>query len=106
LFDKEIDMLQVAETFVAQHGVQDRVRMQVGDMLNDPFPAADLHLPYNDARTGPLPIAAMTLTALLRGEAGRYSARDYAGMLSDAGFIDIEVKPTVGYWSLITGRRP
>jgi hypothetical protein len=141
LFDKEIEMLQVAETFVAQHGVQDRVRMQVGDMLNDPFPAADLHLfsaiyhhwsqercrvltaksfaslqaggriiiherPYNDARTGPLSIIAMTLPALLRGEGGRYSGGDYASMLSDAGFIDIEVKPTIGYWSLITGRKP
>jgi hypothetical protein len=48
----------------------------------------------------------MTLPALLRGEAGRYSASDYAGMLSDAGFVGIEVKPTTGYWSLITGHKP
>jgi SAM-dependent methyltransferase len=140
LFDKEVEMLQVAEAFVAQYGVQDRVQMQVGDMLNDPLPPADIHLfsaiyhhwpearcrgitaksfaslppggrliiherPYDDARTGPLGIVAMTLPALLRGEGGRYSARDYASMLSDAGFVDIEVKSTVGYWSLITGRK-
>jgi SAM-dependent methyltransferase len=141
LFDKEVEMLKVAAEFVGQYGVQDRVRMQIGDMLNDPFPPADLHLfsaiyhhwpearcrrltaksfaslppggrviiherPYNDTRTGPLAIAAMTLPALLRGEAGRYSAGDYASMLSEAGFVDIEVKPTTGYWSLITGRKP
>ena len=98
-------MLKVAEEFVAQYGVQSRVRLQIGDMLNDPFPQADLHLfsaiyhhwpeercrmltaksfaslasrgrviiherPYGDTRTGPLAIAAMTLGALLRGEAG------------------------------------
>jgi SAM-dependent methyltransferase len=141
LFDKEVEMLKVAEEFVAQYGVQDRIRMQRGDMLNDPFPPADLHLfsaiyhhwpeercrvltaksfaslksggrviiherPYNDTRTGPLAIAAMTLPALIRGEAGRYSAPDYADMLGEVGFVDIEVKPTVGYWSLITGRKP
>jgi hypothetical protein len=141
LFDQEIEMLKMAEGLVAQYGVQDRVRMQAGDMLNEPFPSADLHLfsaiyhhwpaercrglaaksfaslpsggriiiherPYNDSRTGPLAIAAMTLPALLRGEAGHYSARDYSSMLSDAGFVDIEVKPTTGYWHIITGRKP
>jgi SAM-dependent methyltransferase len=141
LFDKEVEMLKVAAEFMAQYGVQDRVRMEIGDMLNDRFPQADLHLfsaiyhhwpedrcrvlaaksfaslppggrviiherPYNDARTGPLAIAAMTLPALLRGEAGRYSVHDYAGMLGDVGFVDIEARPTVGYWSYITGRKP
>jgi protein-L-isoaspartate O-methyltransferase len=141
LFDKEVEMLKVAEAFVVQYGVQDRIRMQMGDMLNDPFPPADLHLfsaiyhhwpearcrvltaksfaslqaggrviiherPYNDTRTGPLAIAAMTLPALIRGEAGRYSVPDYADMLGTAGFVDIEVKPTTGYWRLITGRKP
>jgi SAM-dependent methyltransferase len=141
LFDKEAEMLKVAEEFVAQYSLQDRVQMQPGDMLNDPFPAADLHLfsaiyhhwpedrcrvlaaksfaslqpggrviiherPYDDTRTGPLAVAAMTMAALLRGEAGRYSARDYASMLGEAGFVDVEVKPTSGYWHIITGRKP
>jgi SAM-dependent methyltransferase len=141
LFEKAIEMLKVAEEFVAQYGLRDRVQIQSGDMLNDPFPAADLHLfsaiyhhwpedrcralaaksfaslkpggrvivherPYDDSRTGPLAIAAMTMAALLRGEAGRYSARDYASMLNEAGFVDVEVKPTTGYWQIITGRKP
>jgi SAM-dependent methyltransferase len=141
LFDKEAEMLKVAEGFVARYSLQDRIQMQPGDMLTDPFPAADLHLfsaiyhhwpedrcrvlaaksfaslqpggrviiherPYDDARTGPLAVAAMTMAALLRGEAGRYSARDYSRMLSEAGFVDVEVKPTTGYWHIITGRKP
>jgi len=141
LFDKENEMLKVAEAFVAQYGLRDRVRMQPGDMLTDPFPAADLHLfsaiyhhwpqdrcrvlaaksfaslkpggrviiherPYDDTRTGPLAVAAMTMAALLRGEAGRYSARDYSSMLREAGFVEVEVKPTTGYWQIITGRKP
>jgi trans-aconitate methyltransferase len=141
LFDKEAEMLKVAEGFVARYSLQDRIQMQPGDMLTDPFPAADLHLfsaiyhhwpedrcrvlaaksfaslppggrviiherPYDDARTGPLAVAAMTMAALLRGEAGRYSARDYSRMLNEAGFVDVEVKPTTGYWHIITGRKP
>jgi SAM-dependent methyltransferase len=141
LFDKDAEMLKVAEEFIAHYGVQGRVQLQAGDMLDDPFPATDLHLfsaiyhhwpearcraladksfaslppggrviiherPYDDARTGPLAIAAMTMPALLRGEAGRYSGRDYASMLSAAGFVDVEIKPTTGYWHLITGRKP
>jgi len=27
-------------------------------------------------------------------------------MLTEAGFIDVEVKPTFGYWSIVTGRKP
>jgi hypothetical protein len=141
LFDKEGEMLEVADGFVEQYGVRERVRLQPGDMLEDAFPAADLHLfsaiyhhwpaercrrlaaksfaslpssgrviiherPYNDSRTGPLAIAAMTLPALLRGEASRYSAQDYVGMLHDAGFVDVEVRPTIGYWVIVTGRKP
>jgi acetylserotonin N-methyltransferase len=113
----------------------------MGDMLNDPFPPADLHLfsaiyhhwsaergralsaksfaglpsggriviherPYEEARSGPLAVVAMTMLALMRGEGGRYSAHHYASMLSEAGFVDIEEKPTAGYWSIITGRKP
>jgi SAM-dependent methyltransferase len=33
----------LAEEFIAQHGLQGRVRTQAGDMWEDPFPPADLH---------------------------------------------------------------
>jgi O-methyltransferase domain/Dimerisation domain len=141
VFDRDAETLHIAEEFIEQYGVGERVRTQMGDMLNDPFPLADLHLfsaiyhhwshergrilsaksfaslpsggriiiherPYEEARSGPLAVVAMTMLALMRGEAGHYSSHDYASMLSDAGFVDIEAKPTTGYWSIITGRKP
>jgi hypothetical protein len=141
VFDRDAETLGIAQEFIAQYDLGERVQTQMGDMLNDPFPQADVHLfsaiyhhwsaergrllsaksfaslpaggriiiherPYEEAHSGPLAVVALTFLALMRGEAGRYSSRDYAGLLSEAGFIDIEVKPTTGYWSLITGRKP
>jgi len=141
VLDRDAETLNIAQEFIAQYGVGGRVRTRLGDMLNEPFPPADLHLfsaiyhhwpaergralsaksftslppggrviiherPYAETRSGPLAVVAMTMLALMRGEGGRYSSQDYAGMLSDAGFVDIEVKRTAGYWSIITGRKP
>ena len=141
VFDRDAETLNIAEEFIQQYGVRERVRTQLGDMLNEPFPVADLHLfsaiyhhwsaergrvlsaksfaslpsggriiiherPYAEARDGPLAVVALTMLALMRGEGGRYSSHDYASMLRDAGFVDIEAKPTAGYWSIITGRKP
>lgn len=66
-----------------------------------------LHEPlYNDQKTGPFPIAAfnMDLFAWIEGEAR--SGRELSTMLTEAGFTDIEVKPTFGYYSIVTGRKP
>jgi SAM-dependent methyltransferase len=141
VFDRDAETLKIAQEFIDQYGIQERVRTHVGDMLSDPFPLADLHLfsaiyhhwspergralsaksfaglpsdgriiiherPYEEARGGPLTVVAMTMLALMRGEAARYSAQDYASILSEAGFVDIEAKPTAGYWHIITGRKP
>jgi hypothetical protein len=41
----------IAEEFIAQHGLQDRIQTYEGDMWSDPLPAADLHFystVYND----------------------------------------------------------
>jgi protein-L-isoaspartate O-methyltransferase len=141
VFDKDPEVLQVAAACIARYGVQDRVEVQVGDMLADPLPPADLHLYsaifhhwppercrqlcaksfaslprggrlliherlYDETRHGPFAVAALHLPALLQGEAGRYSAHDYRAMLQAAGFADIEVTPTYGYWSLVVARKP
>jgi SAM-dependent methyltransferase len=141
VFDRDAETLKIAQGFIAQYGVQERVSTQMGDMLKEPFPPADLHLfsaiyhhwpiergrdltaksfaslpsggriiiherPYDAERRGPLAVVAMTMLALMRGEGGRYSAADYVGMLSEAGFVDLEVKSTTGYWSIVTGRKP
>jgi hypothetical protein len=44
---------------------------------------------------------------LLQYEAGRqYSGRELCAMLQEAGFSDIEVRPTFGYYSIVMGRKP
>ncbi len=64
----------------------------------------------NDEKTGPLPAAAYNINMLLLtgGEGGRqFSAGELSAMLTEAGFIDIEVRPTsFGYRSIITGSKP
>ena len=44
---------------------------------------------------------------LLQYEAGRqYSGRELSSMLEEAGFSDLEVTPTFGYYSIVIGRKP
>ena len=133
---------EVAEEFIMRHSLQSRITTHVGDMWNDPFPAADLHfhsmiyhdwapekcriltrksfeslesggriiiheMLYHDEKTGPFPVAAFNIDMLLWLEgAEQYSGRELSAMLTEAGFTDIEVKPTFGYWSIVTGRKP
>jgi len=133
---------EVAQEFIAQHGLQSRIRTHVSDMWNDPFPAADLHfcamiyhdwppekcrvlarksfeslasggriiiheILYNGDKTGPFAAAAFNITMLLWTEGGQqYSGPELSAMLTEAGFTDIDVQPTFGYWSIVTGRKP
>ncbi len=62
---------------------------------------------YDDRKTGPFATAAMNINMLLWYKAGRqYSGREFSGMLEEAGFSDIEVIPTFGYYSIVVGRKP
>ena len=61
---------------------------------------------FNDDRTGPYSVAAVNITMLLWCTGQQYSGRELSDMLSEAGFKDIEVKPTFGYWSIVTGIKP
>jgi hypothetical protein len=132
---------EVAQEFIGRYGLQERIRTQVGDMWNDPFPPADLHfygqiyhdwtpekcrlltqksvaalesggrlviheMLYNDEKTGPFPVAACSINMLVWTEGEQYSGRELSAILADTGFTDIEVKPTWGYWSIVTGRKP
>jgi len=132
----------VAEEFIAQHGLQGRIRTETGNMWEDPFPPADLHLYsqiyhdwpldrcqilarksfdslepgglliihemlYDDRKSGPFATAAMNINMLLWYEAGRqYSGQELATLLTEAGFADIQVTPTFGYYSIVVGRKP
>ena len=60
----------------------------------------------NDAKTGPFAIAAFSIAMLLWTEGEQYSGQELSTMLAEGGFRDIEAKPTCGYWSIVTGRKP
>lgn len=132
---------EVAQEFIARHGLQGRVRTHAGDMWNNPFPPADLHfysyiyhdwppekcrfltqksfdslerggriiiheMLYNDEKTGPFPIAAFSVIMLGWTEGEQYSGSELSAMLTEAGFTDIQAKPTFGYYNIVTGRKP
>jgi hypothetical protein len=44
------------------------------------------------------------MLAAMRGQ--QYSGRKIMQMLLEAGFMNIEVKPTVGYWSIAKAVKP
>lgn len=61
---------------------------------------------FNNNRTGPFPVAANNIGMLLWTEGEQYSGREISSMLREAGFKNIQVKPTFGYWSIVTGVKP
>ena len=61
---------------------------------------------FNDDRTGPLAAAAFNIVMLLWVTGQQYSGRELSEMLTEAGFAEVEVKPTFGYWGIVTGRKP
>jgi hypothetical protein len=60
---------------------------------------------FNDDRTGPFPVAAFNVDMLVAMPGQQYSGCELCGMLATSGFRDVEVKPTFGYWSIVTGRK-
>lgn len=61
---------------------------------------------YNDQKTGPLAAAAFSVMMLGWTQGEQYSGRELSELLSDAGFVDIEVIPSFGYYSVVTGLKP
>jgi hypothetical protein len=61
---------------------------------------------FNDDRTGPFPVAALNVDMLVAMPGQQYSGKEILAMLTDAGFREVEVKPTFGYWSIVTGCKP
>lgn len=61
---------------------------------------------YEEKKTSPLTVAAYNLTMQVAMEGQQYSSADLSAMLEECGFIEIEVKPTFGYWSIVTGCKP
>ena len=61
---------------------------------------------FNDDKSGPFPAASYSVGMLLWTEGQQYSGQELSAMLIQAGFIDIEVTPSFGYWSIVSGRKP
>lgn len=133
---------EVAQEYIVQHGLQNRISTAVGNMWDDPFPSADLHFYsliyhnydpeknrfltqksfdqlqpggrliihqflFNEDRTAPLPTASYNVMMQIWCAGGQeYSGKELSDMLAEAGFVDIEVTATFGYWSIVTGCKP
>jgi len=61
---------------------------------------------FNKDRNGPFTVAANNIVMLLWTEGEQYSGGEVSSMLREAGFTKVEVKPTFGYWSIVTGVKP
>ncbi|WP_315788437.1 methyltransferase [Fischerella sp. JS2] len=61
---------------------------------------------YNDQKTGPVGVAANNMVMYYWQEGQQSSGHELSTMLISTGFTDVEVKPTVGYWSIVTGLKP
>ncbi len=60
----------------------------------------------NDDRTGPFAVAAFNVNMLVAMPGQQYSGKELSQILNEAGFGEIEIKPTFGYWSIVTGVKP
>jgi hypothetical protein len=59
----------------------------------------------NNDKSGPMAAAGLFMTMLLCTEGNQYSAAELSAVLTEAGFKEIEVKPTSGYWSLVIAHK-
>lgn len=60
---------------------------------------------FNDDKSGPSAVAAMSVSMLFGTEGAQYSGKELCGVLAEAGFTELEVIPTHGYWSVVSGRK-
>ncbi|MBW4636381.1 MAG: methyltransferase [Iphinoe sp. HA4291-MV1] len=141
ILDIEI-VCDIAQEFVTQYGLQNRITTVSSDMWNDPFPPADLHfyadiyhdwspekcrfltqksfdslkpggriiihemLYDNEQKLGAPAVAAYNMIMLICTEGQQYSGAELSRMLSEVGFVDIQILPSSGYWSIVTGCKP
>jgi len=61
---------------------------------------------YNEDKTGPFATAGYSMIMLGWATGEQYSDSELMRTLADAGFADIEVKPTFGYYSIVTAGKP
>jgi hypothetical protein len=57
---------------------------------------------YEDDKSGPIEAAVYSIVMLLWVEGRQYSGAELTSILSEAGFVEIEVKRSFGLWSIVT----
>ncbi|WP_008314034.1 methyltransferase [Leptolyngbya sp. PCC 6406] len=60
----------------------------------------------NANKTGPISVANYNTAMLLWTEGQQYSDIELVQLLKQQGFIEVEIIPSSGYWSLVTGVKP
>ncbi|WDD30181.1 methyltransferase (plasmid) [Nostoc sp. UHCC 0926] len=60
----------------------------------------------NEQHLGAPAVAAYNVVMLICTEGQQYSGIELSKMLSEAGFVDIQILPTSGYWGIVTGCKP
>jgi hypothetical protein len=60
----------------------------------------------NNDKSGPSSVAGYSVSMLLWTEGRQFSGSELAAMLSEAGFVGIDIIPTFGYWGIVTGLKP
>jgi O-methyltransferase domain/Dimerisation domain len=61
---------------------------------------------YHDDKSGPFAAVGLSMVMMGWTEGEQYSGAELSAMLTDAGFRDIEVRPTFGYYSIVTAGKP
>lgn len=59
----------------------------------------------DDDKAGPGTVAAFSVSMLFGTHGKQYSGRELSAVLAQAGFGAIQVTPTFGYWSVVTGTK-
>ncbi|ADE14875.1 O-methyltransferase family 2 [Nitrosococcus halophilus Nc 4] len=132
---------ELAQKYITQYGVQDRVKTHEANIWSDHWPSADLHffsnmyhdwpiekcsfltdksfmslesggriiiheMLYNDEKTGSFAPAAYSMMMMGWTEGRQYSGLELSEMLQKSGFEEIQVQPSFGYYSIVTGLKP
>jgi len=61
---------------------------------------------FNSDKPGPFTVAGYDVSMLLWTEGQQFTGAELSAMLSEAGFVEIAVIATQGYWAIVTGQKP
>ncbi len=59
-----------------------------------------------DRKDGPLVAASFSVTMMLFNKGKQFTFAELEGLLSEAGFREISIQPTYGYYAVVSGTKP